>query len=552
MNFIKPDHSNKLLSSFIFLQCFLFIAILFILWLLGSTITLFGIFIILEITIMILFYLSKKTTEPYITTPKLSTDKSASTKSIVILTIILSATYLFLLFIIKSSWLNGDEFVILHVSSLPLVERLQIAGGSYLHWVSRVGELICNIGGIHLNRWQIFIINPLVIISIPIALWKLLGNDYSKIASAKGLTFFIFLIGLLMAGNSIGLWKCYTNYAASANYLWPILFNIIFLSFYNPKNWHSDSTFFVFNVAIFTIGLIAGWGTECISVIVFPILVIFLSYRLRKKLHTPVYAYTGLMGYLWGIMLMFASPAHATRCMKAASFRSIQPEHMSFTEVFNWVSSLTPEKLDMLGAPNVSLHGIPLILHIYFLEPMAQIFWAESSLFTTILIILTIILLIIKKGNRKKVVLISLSSISLAWISASAYLSQSIPTEMSFVPPAFFIVAGISYHFLTLLKHSPIKSFIFASLIAIMALFNVVPSWIEAIEYKHYEANQYKLINQAINGGLKNINIPSPYTSVPENKLRLINFRHLSEDAQSYTNKSLSEYYGVDSIRITR
>lgn len=476
--------------------------------------------------------------------------KLLSIRWLCVVVLVLMFSYISILLILKYGWLNGDEFVVLYLSSLPIAERFQIAGGSYFHWVSRAGELVCNIGGLHISRWQVYVINPLVLVSIPLVLWKTFGKPFVDIASMKGVLFILFVMSSLMAVDSVGIWKCYTNYAASANYLWPTWVTFVFLCFFNPANWNKQLSSISFCLVAFIVGLLSGWGTECISVILFPVLLTWLIVREKKSLYIPRCVYVGLIGYVWGMMMLFLSTAHAARAAKAAAFRSIQPENMSFMEAYDWVSTLTADKLDMLGHPNVSLQGIPLVLHVYFFEPLAQLLWAESAFYTYLLMSLVAFLLFSKVENKRKILWGALLCVCLAWIMACAYLAQCIPTEMSFMPPAFFILCGCSYLFLKLLEQSRIMSRIMLLILMVIAIINFVPSLLEAYRYKQYEQTQYVRIESAVRRGQTEILLPAPYDSEPINKLRLINTVHITDSENSYTNKHMAEFYGVKSIKL--
>ncbi|MBE6435025.1 MAG: hypothetical protein E7030_02340 [Akkermansiaceae bacterium] len=201
----------------------------------------------------------------------------------------------------------------------------------------------------------------------------------------------------------------------------------------------------------------------------------------------------------------------------------------------------------MLGEPHVTLQGIPYHLHIFFFPRMAELFWEESKIATISLILITILACFNKKIDRKKIIIIALSSLILAWICASSYLSQCIPTSTSFVPPVFFIIGGCAYIFIELSRKQKIGVL---TLSFCYMLWNIIPSAIEAHQYKKYELAWYKEIKTQKDNGIQDI-VLEPLSTKPHNKLHLIQCRHLSSDPNAGTNRCLSHHFGVMSIKIS-
>jgi len=487
---------------------------------------------------------------PWEITPRLNTSNHPANnrKKSFILTVLIS--YILVSWLLYYSWLNGDDFGWLICGNQPLNEKLHIIGGSHLHWVSRHGDTIATIIGVSLNHWQVWILTSAVIALAPFAFCRLLKKDSTSTLASPYVTLYLFIFAIMLAPSSIGWWTNYTCFVASTTYIWTTVGTILFLSYYNKYNWvHSlhDKSSYYKSIWIFLLGIYSGWGTECLTVIILPILAIYCLYKHVKRLYIPLSCYIGLLGYILGAIFLFVSPAHSFRAKVAASFRGIVPENLTYDEIWNFCTDITYEKLCMLGEPHVTLQGIPYHLHIFFFPRMAELFWEESKIATISLILITILACFNKKIDRKKIIIIALSSLILAWICASSYLSQCIPTSTSFVPPVFFIIGGCAYIFIELSRKQKIGVL---TLSFCYMLWNIIPSAIEAHQYKKYELAWYKEIKTQKDNGIQDI-VLEPLSTKPHNKLHLIQCRHLSSDPNAGTNRCLSHHFGVMSIKIS-
>lgn len=448
-----------------------------------------------------------------------------------------------------SSWLNGDDFVILGLSSLPLKERIVIAGGSYLHWVSRVGELVANIGGISFNRWQIWVLTPLLLISLPFITWKLVRRPSAPgICSPDGILFFWFIVLLLLTPTSKGWWQTMSVYVVGMNYLWPSVATMLLMALLiRQKETQAPTTRFLPGLkcsTMFALGMFCGWGAECTSVFLIPFSFAWLLYHSAKKIKMPWPTFPALMGIITGTMMLFLSTAHSFRSIKAESFRSIRPEDMPYEQIIDFVQHLTPEKVALLGGDNVILTGIPIYLHIYFWPYAAKLFLPIALPFTAALVLMLCFLA--RHPKFKIIFTLSCAAVATSWLVASSYLAQCIPTAMSFTPPAFFILAACGLAFAYLKNWQ--KTAILVCTIIYLG-FTTFPAAYETLVYKQYEHASYTAVFNQVAEGKKDVVLPCTYAEPPKDKLGIIDSRPISEsNASNVYNRSLAKWLNVYSI----
>lgn len=493
--------------------------------------------------------LKRYTTCPCEITPALNTvtPHVNNKKKLFIITVLIS--YILVSWLLYYSWLKGDDFGWLIFGSQPLLEKIRIIGGNHLHWVSRHGDTIATIIGGSLNHWQVWILTSAVIALAPLAICRLFKRKTESTISTGNIGLYLFILAVILSQSGRGWWTNFTCFNFSTVYTWTVVGTVLFLSYYNKYNWvHSlhDKSSYYKSIWIFLLGIYSGWGTECLTVIILPILAIYCLYKHVKRLYIPLSCYIGLLGYILGAIFLFVSPAHSFRAKVAASFRGIVPENLTYDEIWNFCTDITYEKLCMLGEPNVTLQGIPYHLHIFFFPRVAELFWNESKIATITLLILIVIACFNKSINKLKLFLVTLGLSFIAWICASSYLAQCIPTSASFVPPVFFIIGGCAYIFIELSRKQKIGVLILS---LCYMFWNIFPSAVEAYEYKKYELAWFKEIQIQKDNGIQDI-ILKPLPSEPINRLFLIKSNHLTENADAGTNKCLAQYFRVNSIRI--
>lgn len=451
--------------------------------------------------------------------------------------------------LLYSSWLSGDDFVGLGISALPLEDWIKTVGGSYFHWVSRLGEIVANIGTISFSRWQIWLLTPLLLVSIPFAVWKLVRKrEPSSICSPGGILFFWFIILLFLIPESKGWWQALSVYVVGTNYLWPSVATLFLMAVIvrakDVQPTPSPARFLLQCLAMFALGTACGWGNECTTVFLVPFVFAWLAYHCHKKIRIPAHVLPACLGVIVGAMMLFLSTAHAFRAVKAESFRAIRPENMPYDQVVNFVQHLTPDKVAMLGGDNVILTGIPMYLHIYFLPYMTKLFLPIALPFMVALVLMLCCL--VRHPRFKCIFLLSCLALAASWVVASSYLAQCIPTAMSFVPPAFLILAACGMAFVYLNNWQKVVML----LVSVIAFcLTTLPAAHEAFVYKQYEQASYADVFLQIAEGKKDVVFHCMYTKQPENRLGIIDNRTISADNPlDIYNKSLARWLGVNSI----
>ena len=467
--------------------------------------------------------------------------------------LIILLCYIALAALFYTAWVNGDEIGCLLRSDLPLKERIILGCSCYFRWVPRIGEQIFVVGNMALNRWQHWVFSPLFLLLAAFGLWRMVKQRTERPDSIHFILLFLLIFFILFLGNGVGTWSCYRNYVGNSTYIWPTATTIFMLSYFNPNTWlHRDFKFPVFKCCLlFCLGLYSGWGTECGSVIIFPILLLWLLFHYIKKIPCPHTCLSSILGFTWGTMLLFVSTAHKWRTIKVCQWnRWIKPEEMTDDAIWDMVTNITPGTIAGLGGiDGIMLHGIPYHLHIFFLPIAAEKFWNESSTASYILLALSILSFICRSISKKKIILTVVLSLLLAWTCACSYLAQTIPGPASFVAPVYFILAGCTYLFYHLMKKSIVLGCSLVCIAGFFAAWNVIPSAIEAWEYKTYELAIYKEIIRQRNGGSHDICIDLPYTKTPENKWDFIHPRN-SFIHPARNMDGACQYFGVKSIKI--
>lgn len=472
-------------------------------------------------------------------------------RHIIIFSVTLLLCYIALALLFYTAWVNGDEIACLTFQLLSIKERIILGCSSYFRWVPRIGEQIIILGSLSLNRWQHWIISPLFILLVPLGFLRIVKKPQDILTGKQFVLFVLFIVVLQMAMDGIGTWSNYKNYVSFSTYIWPTATTIYLLSFFNSSTWlKKDFDFSIKKcILLFLLGLYSGWGCECVTVIVLPMLLVWFAYQLIKKRPCPYTCLSGILGFTWGAMLMFVSTAHKWRTIKVCKWnRSIKPEEMSDSAIWEMVTNITPDTLGKLGGiDGLMLHGIPYHLHIFFLPIAAEKFWNESYVATYILIALCILSFFSKGISKKKIAITFLLSMGLAWICACSYLAQTIPTPTSFVSPVYFILAGCGYLFYNLMKEKLQLAFILTIFLTLWTMWHTLPPALEAWEYKGYEQAMYREIIRQREAGIQDIKLNFPYTKKPKDTLGFINprraFIHPSHDMQE-----ACRYFGVRSI----
>ncbi|MBR5894719.1 MAG: hypothetical protein IKZ13_04170 [Akkermansia sp.] len=479
-----------------------------------------------------------------------STNTPVNKKWMIAVCCLSAIIYTGLAFLLSMSWLQGDDFLFPPLSEhFPINAKIGAICYRYSQWVSRLGEQLIVIFGVSDNRWQQFIITPAAITVIPYALHRLLRPEGESIFSSKGFLFILLSTSLLLLCGIFwgGEWRNFRCAAASANYLWPLAPIAFFLACYRGDFIRKAHNSKWAVPGLFILGLCCGWFIECITILLVPGLIIWAAIRLYKKLYIPTQCYSGILGAMWGMFMLFGSPALSKRAEGVRAALESDFSAMSFADAFEFVSHLTPEKMQMLqgGAIRAVIGVFPLPLRAFFLPELMKYYlpYCAAALVTCALLML----LTSFTAERRKLLTMASVGVLLSLLSAASYLGGGIPFDMSFLPPAFILIATTGFLFLHGRLHSIIK--ITLPLVAgIIVLSYLVPAGIEAWEYLPAREARTQLIYQKIAAGEKNISLPPPYCKAPKDRLGLLNRGSLGTNPDVYPNSPARAYFNVENI----
>lgn len=140
------------------------------------------------------------------------------------------------------------------------------------------------------------------------------------------------------------------------------------------------------------------------TVTMLPLLTIWVFYNLlSKKSLLPTCSYWGYVGFLWGAMALFGSPALASRAIKESATNAVQIGEMTSEQLDVFLQHLGWGSVNSLAGCGgvVTLSEIPLLKHYYFLPFLGVRFWeccvASASLWT----VLMIFFLCNRNGDRR-------------------------------------------------------------------------------------------------------------------------------------------------------
>lgn len=477
-----------------------------------------------------------------------STNTPVNKKWMIAVCCLSAIIYTGLAFLLSMSWLQGDDFLFPPLSEhFPINAKIGYACHRYSQLVSRFGEIVIVLLGVSENRWQQFLITPACIVAIPYTLHRLLSLSKESIFNSKGF-FYIILCTSLMLFCGIfggGEWRNFRCAAAGANYLWPLAFLGYFLSFYRLDYQKRNST--VMAIVLFILGVYCGWSIECITILLVPGLIIWAIYLYLKKISITNQCFAGILGAMWGFFMLFASPALSKRALRAKESIGIDPSSFSFEEAFNFVTNLNPEKMQALegGCIRAAIGDFPLPLRAFFLPELMKYYLpycAATLVISSILIFLTIF-----TKKRRYILSTTLWGLTISFLSICSYLAGGIPFDMSFLPPAFILIATTCYIYLNSTIHSYIKIVLSLSL-SITLLTYLIPAGTEAWQYVPARDAHMKRIHDKIEAGEMNLILPAPYKKAPIDKLGLLNKGAPAPYNTEYPNGAASAYFNVKSI----
>ena len=489
---------------------------------------------------------------PYLLTTPTPLQKPSISKCRYILTIVISILASSLSCLLYTAWFKGDDYAFMHDSGIA--QRMESYWHSYLTWVSRSGELLAHLIGVTPNRWQVYILIPIVVALAPFFLFRLVTPPSFSIATRKGICFYTMVFFLMLIPTYVSAWRIFYCFAAGMNYLLPSVCAFLLLSNYNPTRWYNapakNSISEIAGSAFcFALGTFVCWGGEALSLIVLFVLAIWFAYRMTKRQPILLKCWHGLIGCIIGTTLLFAAPALSSRSRIDSSVRTLDISLLSPEQLNDFLSNLTWEKVNMLkgGSSVIVLDGIPLWKHIFFLPYHLERYLECSVWPLAAFFVLTITVLVNSSASKKRILLIFSSLTLFSILSACSYLYSCIPTHMSFTPSTFILLYGISYvYWNSRLRFC--NRLIFTVLIAATALCYLIPAGIEGWQYKQYEIARFEEIAHQKAQGKQHIVLPPAYPSPPKDSLGLIMRSDLKENPSVYPNNIAAWAHKVESI----
>lgn len=515
----------------------------------------FGLLFVLTLLLSVfLFYLYKKYNKKQVATPCPDNPSNASIIYKIIIFFECAMLYALLALILSTAWLKGDDYIFLQCTDYTLKEKFFFILGRYSCWNSRLGDIIASLLALSENRWQHIFITPFFIIALPFVIFNFLTPSKASIFSLKGFIFILFTVFIILVSVSLTPWRNIWCYAAAVNYLWPMAIVTLLLTYYkknSPSTNKLKSKYLI--ILVFLLGLYSTWSLECITVLLLPALSIWIIWKYRRGIHITAHCWAGFMGAIWGAFFLFSSPGLARRSAKEVADRAFDPSVLSFDQMWEFVTTQTPENLTLLQAGTVRyiLDGIPLPLHIFYIPELLKHFIPCCAAALICWVVFCLCALTKKPLFPKKHIRISCIFVCLAFLSAFAYLYACIPTDMSYLPSSYLIVLACSLLFLNIQgQFGKISRIVSTVVLMIYASVQLFPSVGEAWRYKKYEKIRLAELHSQIDRGEQDVVIYQPYTIPPKDELGLIHNMDLQQEANIYPNFIAARAYKINSITL--
>lgn len=502
------------------------------------------------ISIIIILLYKKFNTQNIVQIPAAPTSSKKHHLWVLIIGLECSFLYCLSAYCLSTAWLKGDDYIFFEHCDSTLKEKLVFVAARYINWVSRLGDVIASLLAISENRWQHVLLTPLFIIATPFAAHRLLAPRNESIFSAKGAGFILFFIFLFTINVSLTPWRNFWCYAAAVNYIWPMPVICLFLSFFREDRLTSASGKISIPL-LFLLGLYSAWSLECVTLFLLPGIIIWALLKVKQKKHIPIQCFSGLLGVIWGSFFLLSTPALQRRAAEELAQRAFKADQYDWQQMVDFVLNKTPENLAQLRGSTVAylFDGIPLPLHAFYIPELMEAFLPCCTAGLVAFGILALGTAMQRSKAWKQLLLKSCMGVIFAMVCACAYLASCIPTNMSFLPPAFIILLSGAYLFL----HSSGKGYgilkvVLTAGIIITSCIKIAPSVMEAAEYKKYEKQRLAEIHRQIEAGRKDIALPPQFEVIPQDKLGLIMSMDIHDKPEQYPNFIAAKCYKVDSI----
>ncbi|MCI7699711.1 MAG: DUF6056 family protein [Akkermansia sp.] len=459
-------------------------------------------------------------------------------------------SFTFLAALLSCSWIQNDEWVFAASGQNSILDRLKTAKWSLFCHVSRIGELSIYLTGLSIYRWQAALFTPLYASLAPIFLYSLIKKRDKSIYSKDGMFFYWSFFFLLLLGVYLTHWRNYWCYAAAANYLYPTVLTLYWLRWFRTDFPHRESRWSRC-IFLFILGIICGWGTECMTATLLPLLTIWILYTLKNR-KLPFCSYFGYVGFLWGAMLLFGSPAHSNRAAGEVASCAFDVGGMNAEQLSTFLHTLTWDSVNgLMGATGViTLRDIPIWLHYHFLPFISERFW-KCCLAGAIAWILLALCTVFRGGaSRWKHLVVSVCILAGGYLCAVSYLVQCIPTRMSFLPPCFIVVIACAYLYCRIPSGWAQK--IFTGIVVLTGCIVFIPAGIQAASYKHLDLARIKEIETQKAQGKEDIVLKPIEVHLWWPSLGLIAPNDLKPSSDVWPNPAAAGYFGVSTIRQER
>ena len=457
-------------------------------------------------------------------------------------------SYVFLFSVISAAWMQGDDWWML--GSTGILDGLYGAFQTYLHWVSRVWEILVRTTGLSIERWQPRILNPLVLSLAPLALFALCKRREDSILSAKGLVFYAFAWAVLLMNTTLPSMWIFFDYANCANYVYSSVVAAWFLSYYRPDALQKESSHAQCAGMLF-LGILAGWGAECIAAVICPLLTLWFLFSLFRgqEKRWSSHAYVGYWGFLIGNAMLLLSPALERRVERTMSGMQLDVSAMKAGEVQTFLEHLSWEKLSLISSEGaILIQDFSLFERFWYFSPFAaERLLSCCKIGLVVAGVLSLVMLIVQRKEALRTVGLAILIGGLSVAMLLAYLTSCIPSTMSFFPASFCLTVACCYVFLRL--RGPIIRAVSALSMLVFAFVMILPSAIEAWQFKHYEIERWNNIQAQMAAGNQDIVLPRPYPVAPVDRLGMINTSPLQHDPDIFPNSMAAKALGVKSIR---
>lgn len=458
--------------------------------------------------------------------------------------------YAFLAYVISLAWLQGDEFLFVHKGN-DILYRLMKGLQGWRNYNARFGDIAGHIITLSENRWQQYIITPFFIICTPFAIYALILPSGERIFSQKGFLFVVFIISIFISSRT-RTWSSFWNFALCINYLWPSVIICYFLSFYKNesiifyRNRQLLSKFLT--IFLFFIGIYCGWSLECVTLFLLPSTIIWLLLRYKDNEYVPHYCLSATMGITLGAFCLLSSPALASRGVNELLHRALNIQSLSTSEKLAFALNHSAENMLQLKGITVNyyLGDLPLWMHLFYLPELLNTFISSCK---PILLVCIFLAICCFKTKTKQLYITFWGNISLSLCMACSYIYAGIPGVRAFFPPTVVLLVLAGYLFIYIsCKHALLIRIAVCIFTVSYSLTEILPSTLEAREYKKYEHIRHDKIQEQVSQGILDVVLPPPYATPPKDKLGLIAADSLKDNHKDWPNYLVPSIFGAKSI----